>query len=292
MINECATLLDKSDWPEIDLILDQHGMMTTDMWDGDKRPYVIQMIKASSDIELETLYSYLTSESDHSTPGKSPFKGDRLRLFLSHLALHRELVGAAGQRLAQYGIEAFVAHDNIEPSLEWQQVIEAALSDCDAMAVFLHEGFRDSLWCDQEVGWALGRGRPMLPLAFDLNPYGFMAKLQALKCAGMHGIHVGDAIAEWLVKVPTLHAALAESLSHALRHSSSWDFTRMLVPLLEQVTTFTEDQLARMEEAAQVNVDVRECNIGMTRGPEWVAQFTRARRSPRAQDAWASDGGF
>ncbi len=292
MINECATLLDKREWEEIDLILDQHGLMTSATWDGEKRPYVILMIKNCSDTELETLHSYLTSESDRSALGRSPFKGDRLRLFMSHLASHRDFVGVAGQRLAQYGVEAFVAHDSIEPSVEWQQVIEAALADCDAMVVFLHTGFQQSLWCDQEVGWALGRGRPILALAFDIDPYGFMGKFQARKCAGMNGLQVGDAIAEWLVKVPTLHAALAESLSHAFRYSSSWDFTRMLVPLLEQVTTFTEDQLALMEEAARVNVDVRECNIGMERGPAWVAGFVRDRRGRLGSNSWAVDGGI
>lgn len=285
MINECATLLDKGEWTDIDLILEQHGMSTAYEWNGDKRSYAIEMIKSSADPALETLHSYLTSESDHSTPGKSPFKGDRLRLFMSHLAAQRELVGIAGQRLAQYGVEAFVAHDSIEPSVDWEQVIEAGLADCDAMAVFLHEGFRESNWCDQEVGWALGRGRPILPLAFDINPYGFMAKFQAAKSAGKNGHQVGDTIVEWLVRVPTLQTAIAESLSHAFRESFSWDFTRKLVPLLEQVTTFTEDQLARMEEAARVNVDVRECNIAGTRGPDWVAGFVRARRGLVAPNA-------
>jgi TIR domain len=292
MINECATLLDKSEWSDVDLILEQHGLPTSDMWRGDKRPYVIQMVKEARDNDLGALYTYLTSESDHSAPGKSPFKGDRLRLFTSHLATQREFVAVVGDRLALYGIEAFVAHNAIEPSLEWQQVIEAALGDCDAMAVFLHAGFRDSPWCDQEVGWAMGRGRPLLPLAFDHNPYGFMAKYQALNCAGRNGLQVGDSIADWLVKVPTLQTRLAASLSHAFRHSSSWDFTRRVAPLLEQISTFTEDQLANMEEAARVNVDVRECNIFGTLGPDWVADFVRHRRPPTIQNDWGTEGGF
>ncbi|GEM_PF-3884621 len=82
MINECATLLDKSDWAEIDLILDQHSMATSDFWTGDgPRAYVIEMIKHANDESLQALHLYLTSESDHSAPGKSPFKGDGIRLF-------------------------------------------------------------------------------------------------------------------------------------------------------------------------------------------------------------------
>lgn len=96
------------------------------------------MVKNAEDAQLEELHRYLASESDHSSPGKSPFRDGQLRIFMSHLAEHRDFVGRAGSRLALYGVEPFVAHDAIEPSLEWQQVIEAALTDCDAMAVFLH----------------------------------------------------------------------------------------------------------------------------------------------------------
>lgn len=279
LINESATLLDKRHWAEIDLILEQHSMPVSEFgnWE-DQRSYVIEMIKRAEDEDLRGLHAYLTGESDHSAPGQSPFSGGKVRVFMSHLAAHRDLVGQAGQRLSYYGIEAFVAHDSIEPSNEWQQVIEAALADCDAMVVFLHEGFRNSNWCDQEVGWALGRRRPLLPLSFDQQPYGFMGKYQSLRCAGQSGWLIGDAVAKWLVKVPTLHSGLAESLSHAFRNSPSWDFTRSLVPLLEEVASFTEDQLARIEEAARDNVDVRDCNINGVSGPDWTRTFVASRR--------------
>jgi hypothetical protein len=292
LINESATLLDKREWQEIDLILDQHGLPTWDEWPGGKRQYVIQSIKNAIDADLQSLHQYLTSESNHSSPGRSPFKGGRLRLFMSHIAEHREFVGIAGQQLSRYGIEAFVAHDSIEPSREWQQVVESALADCDAMCVFLHGGFRESDWCDHEVGSTLGRGRPILPLAFDFPPYGLIGKLQALDCKGRNGWQVAHAIAQWLVKVPTLHTALAESLSHAFTESYSFDFTRKLAPLLEQISTFTEDQLARLETAATENVDVRDCDIGGTSGPNWVSRFVRERRGPVAPDSWATEVPF
>lgn len=172
MIKESATLLDKSEWEDIDLVLGQHKIAYQGQWDefDSRRAYVIFRLRYVKDDELTSLHAYLATEGDHSSPGKSPFKTQGVRLFLSHLARHRTIVGRVGDRLSAFGVEGFVAHDSIEPSEEWQAVIEAALVDCDAMAVFLHEGFRESKWCDQEVGWALGRGRPMLPLNLGVIP--------------------------------------------------------------------------------------------------------------------------
>jgi hypothetical protein len=99
IIKECATLLDKSEFAEIDLVLDQHGLSTMYEWDGDARSYVMAMLRNGNDDTLTALHSYLTGESDHSSPGKSPFRGNRLRLFLSHLASQREFVGHVGATL-------------------------------------------------------------------------------------------------------------------------------------------------------------------------------------------------
>jgi hypothetical protein len=51
-----------------------------------------------------------------------------------------------------------------------------ALRSCHAAAVFLHEGFRDSVWTDQEVGYCLDRRLPILPIKYDADPHGFLAR--------------------------------------------------------------------------------------------------------------------
>jgi TIR domain len=167
LIRESATLLDKQEWSEIDLVLEQHGLRTSDggVWDT-KSAYITDMIKNASNGDLAKLHEYLIGEVTSSPARQSPWSGERLRLFCSHLAQHKQIVGQVGDCLARYGIEPFIAHDSIEPSKEWVSVIEAALTDCDAMVVFLHSGFRESHWCDQEVGWAFGRKRPILPLNY------------------------------------------------------------------------------------------------------------------------------
>jgi hypothetical protein len=76
----------------------------------------------------------------------------------SHVHTNRHFVGQVKRRLAErHGMDAFVAHDDIDPSKHWREVIKTGLSTCDMFVVFLDPGFHESQWCDQEVGWALAR---------------------------------------------------------------------------------------------------------------------------------------
>jgi hypothetical protein len=289
LIRESATLLDKQDWHDVDLVLEQHGLPTSDLDVPDtKSSYIKNMIKNSSDDDLTKLHGYLLGETASSPTGHSPWSGERLRLFCSHLAEHKQIVGQVGDGLARYGVEPFIAHDSIEPSREWAKVIETALENCDAMIAFLHPGFHESHWCDQEVGWALGRTRPILPLNYGMRPYGFVGKLQDQPCTQAHPTQVAMFVTDWLTKTPSLHGRLAHGLVDAFVNSGSWNFTRSIVPYLDRIQSVTDDDLTSMEKSAQDNVEVRECAIGpdMT-GPGWVASFVRQRRGPVSPAAWS-----
>ena len=51
----------------------------------------------------------------------------------------------------------------------------------DAFAALMTEGFHDSDWTDQEVGFALARGVPVIAVKLGRDPYGFLGKFQALR---------------------------------------------------------------------------------------------------------------
>jgi len=105
----------------------------------------------------------------------------RFRLFLSHVSKHKIAVGSLRRELANLGIAGFVAHDDIEPSLEWQAEIELGLRSMHALATILTPEFHASPWTDQEVGWALGRGVLVLPVQYGVVPYGLAGKYQGVK---------------------------------------------------------------------------------------------------------------
>jgi hypothetical protein len=109
-----------------------------------------------------------------------PWREDRIRLFLSHISAEKVFVSEVREALAALGIDGFVAHEDIEPTDDWQNAIEAALKECDALVAFLHPGFHASNWTDQEVGFVLARGVLVVPVRLGDDPYGFIGRYQAI----------------------------------------------------------------------------------------------------------------
>lgn len=275
-IRESATLLSQQSWSDIDLVLRQHNLPVTDDWPGgdDRYGYVVAMIQGEPDDDLHGLHQYLVGEASEVPTGAQPWGQGQLKLFMSHLAVQQQFVSEVASELPSLGVSCFVAHVSIEPSHEWQSVIETALRSCDAMAVFLHRGFHESLWCDQEVGFALARRVPVLPIAIDTMPYGFMGKLQAAKCQPSEKPYqIRNRILQWLSRTPSAQTALAEGLVTALETSGSYDTTRRVYTLLEDMPVFTPVQLQRLETAAKNNSQVRDAVLSPHRIPDLIANL-------------------
>jgi hypothetical protein len=103
-----------------------------------------------------------------------------VRVFLSHKATVKIETAQLKKALLRCGIAAFVAHEDIEPTEEWQREIERALFSMDALVALLSPDFHDSNWTDQEVGVAIGRGVPLIAVRLGRDPYGLMGKGQGL----------------------------------------------------------------------------------------------------------------
>lgn len=108
-----------------------------------------------------------------------------IRLFISHLAAVKGNVHRLSTSLDWYGISSFVAHDKIEPDEDWQEEIKLALQSMDAMLVYITDGFFDSVWTNQEIGYALARGVPIVSIKMGTqDPIGFISKRQAINGMG------------------------------------------------------------------------------------------------------------
>jgi hypothetical protein len=130
------------------------------------------------------------------------WEAHHFRLFLSHLSTFKKTTGALQAALRRYGISAFVAHVDIEPTREWQDEIEAGLFSMDALVAILMPGFKESNWTDQEVGVAIGRGVLVIPIIRGLTPYGFIGKYQGLQANGMTVPQVAEQVFGILVAAP------------------------------------------------------------------------------------------
>jgi hypothetical protein len=102
------------------------------------------------------------------------------RLFLSHISKDKEKATRLRECLKIYGIAAFVAHDDIEPTKKWETEIERGLFAMDAFISMHTPGFSKSIWTQQEIGFAIARGVLVIPLRMGEDPTGFLSKHQAL----------------------------------------------------------------------------------------------------------------
>jgi hypothetical protein len=134
------------------------------------------------------------------------------RLFITHAATHKEVAHQIKEHLRKCSISCFVAHDDIQPTRDWEDEIVEALRSMDALAALLSSDFHESKWTDQEVGFAVGTGRLVLPLRLGLNPYGFIAKYQ--------GYHVNNVpfttIAQDVPKILARHGSTSLIYAKAL----------------------------------------------------------------------------
>lgn len=275
LIKKLARTLSEQSWTDMNLVLRQAGLTTPnwsfdDIQDNDGRvEYIVRALETATDDTLVELNDYLHSAT-HATPRDEPWEPGMFRLFVTHLAKHRALAAYLKNRVGVYGIDAFVAHDDIEPTKKWQQVIESALVSCDALLAILHVGFKESNWCDQEVGYVLGRNVPVIPLSYDLQPYGFLGVVQSLAASrypvrqGMEATHPVPAplvseIVRLLLREPRVGATLTEHMVDALVHSWNWDQSNSIAPLLaSDAPIFTADHLRRLREAQSSNYEVSQ----------------------------------
>lgn len=112
------------------------------------------------------------------------WKPGHFKLFISHLAVEKLKVTRIKELLEPYGISGFVAHEDIEPTKEWEGEILKALFSMNALIAILQPGFRESAWTDQEMGIAIGRNILVIPLRAGLDPYGFIGKFQGVQIKG------------------------------------------------------------------------------------------------------------
>jgi hypothetical protein len=177
---------------DIDLTLDTFGVPGV-YFDGDhtatgpKYRYVLSRLAEAQDAAVTGLHAHFFSGTP--TPDEPtvdpPAEGEPL-VFISHTWTNKALAAEIRDTFAELGIKGFVAHEDIEPTKDWATEIERNLHSCSTLVAVLTEDFGGSAFCNQEVGYALGRGRLVIGVMQARQPPpGLAGKYQAI--AGSDG---------------------------------------------------------------------------------------------------------
>lgn len=134
------------------------------------------ILKIAKELEL----AQGTSTVADLTPPRNWQGTSLFRLFISHISKDKLKATRLKECLTPYDIAGFVAHEDIHPTLEWQDEIMRGLNTMDAMVAIHTPGFSESTYTQQEVGFALGRGIKIISFEMGEQPTGFISRRQSL----------------------------------------------------------------------------------------------------------------
>ena len=93
------------------------------------------------------------------------WKAGYYKMFISHLTANKDTASRLKSALLDYEIEK-------------------ALYTMDVLCAIIVPNFITSKWCDQELGFAMGRRKLVIPIKKEADPYGFIGKYQGIQSKG------------------------------------------------------------------------------------------------------------
>jgi hypothetical protein len=261
LMKEVAARLASEQWAMIDLTLSQFGLKTTDTFSGNSNAYILTMIQSAPDRSLIDLAQHLGFAFEHTVSSHIEpafWRKGMFRVFISHLAANRKWAGDLQEALLTYGISGFVAHNDIEPTTEWQKQIETALSTCDALIALLHNKFHESKWTDQEIGFAMGRAVPVFSVHFDEAPYGFIERFQAFNGVKNKPNDLAGQLFEAYRKNKQTKEKMSSVLVELFEQSGSFAEARTRIGYLEGLDVWEPSFSSRIQLATESNSQVSD----------------------------------
>lgn len=202
-------------------------------------------IELIDDNDAECTHAKPLSNKPQINPDNISFwEQGKIRLFVSHRDKYKTYANELAEHLKNYGISAFVAHDSIEPMSTWQNEIIKGLETMEIMLTFVTDDFHESVWTNQEIGYALGKGTPIISLKLqNADPNGFIIKdIQALK-GSLDAIHssankIYKLVIEKLGKKHRIQSSLIDSFIQSV----SFDDAKFRFDLLKNVVDKLTDE--------------------------------------------------
>ncbi len=275
LIDTAVDQFDSSDWRIIgsqlsaDYIIQNHSDLFRALYFGDDgyidcvAAVINDLIKDNPDnLAWLERYAGIAWEDDSASDDAESEVPRPCSLFISHKAEEKVVAANLKLALAPLGIEAFVAHEDIEVTNEWGGEIERNLAQCDAFVYLSSSASNASDWCQQEVGWALGRGIPILALCFDMAPVAFLGRRQGYWVGNATFADVAKKVFEFLLSYSPASLRIADGLINQLLHSKYYDESSRLVGLINQLPLLTSSHVDALNACIETNDQVSDASYG------------------------------
>jgi hypothetical protein len=174
----------------------------------------------------------------------------QIRLFISHLAADRKEIADLKENLAYFGVSGFVAHADIQPTREWEHEIMLALGSMQALVAIITPEFHQSVFTNQEIGVALGRGIQIISIKIDVkDPPGFLSSRQALMGRLNSPLPLARAIVKILLEHPDTAQPAREAILEHFVNSSGVVQTQECLKQIQKFPDFTREEAERLQTA-------------------------------------------
>ncbi len=174
------------------------------------------------------------------------------KLFISHLSKDKESAKIIKDALKPYGIESFVAHEDIPPMDLWLPSIDKNLKEADAVLALITPGFKDSFWTNQEIGITYGLDKRFIAVSYIENPVGVINIYQAIKSGDITIMQYEEKkglifkIIDCIIKDDRTFSIFIDNYFHALsnceQYNESTKWARIL-PMIKENQSITKNQI-------------------------------------------------
>jgi TIR domain len=186
----------------------------------------------------------------------------------------------------------------IDVSKEWQEEIELALATCDALAALVTKDLINSPYCDQEIGFAMGRRIVVIPIRQEVDPHGLFAKYHG--APGDQGSYahwtIADGIFDALAKNPKTKGKMGPAIVHRYCTSKSFDMarenTQYLIDMPKEM--WTDQMVDEVVEAGPKNSQLGDGVWIPTqqRIPDFVSEYLDGLLDRKSEASAAEASGF
>ena len=260
------------------VILREHGWHRYGFLSGDvatNRRDIIDFLTDCSDDVLSSLYNFLTSNFNDAVA--EPVRDSNLtqvKIFITHLDSQRQLASLVKDSLENEGVLGFVAHEDIQDSSEWRRSIKEELDATHGLLVIITEGIEDSVWCLQEIGWALSRKIPIAVINFGQRApnLGFLSDIQFIR-----GNETMEKLASRVVSIlktnPVVVPMLRQFVIDSFINSGSFSRTRSIWLKLKQLGGFSQEEKDLIIDAFDHNTQLSSAGIDNRPALDVVREF-------------------
>jgi len=184
-------------------------------------------------------------------------------VFLSHADEDKKTARAIANEMTKYGIDVFVAHDDIEIGADWKSTLIEKILQCDIFVVLLTKNFHSAQYTDHEVGMAVFLKKRIMPISFDKSStYGFMSDSQAKPISEEIDPDEIKNISDVIIAYSDEGKRQMDQLIQDFKQSSNYADANAFARVIFQRRKFHPDQINALADAWISNDQISGATLG------------------------------